>query len=295
MTVSIPEGASRLLRDIVHEHAGVYFDERRLDALVDKLLPLVLDRGFTSLLDYYYLLKYDSEAAAEWPRVLDALAVPETYFWREIDQLRSIVDLLVPECARISADGQVRIWCAAAATGEEPLTLAILLDQKGLLSTGQVSVAASDGSGQLITKARQGVYRERSLRIVPPEMKQLYFERSGDNWSIDPELTARVSWSTANLRDRTDVARLADVHIIVCRNVFIYFSDQAIADTVEGFARHMCDPAYLCLGASESLLRLRTSFDLLEAGSSFVYRARRTVETKQSIGADSMEAQGWTA
>jgi hypothetical protein len=95
------------------------------------MAPLVVERGFRSFLDLYYLLKYDEVSAAEaWRHVLDALSVPETYFWREMDQIRAIVCRVVPELARRGAGG-IRIWSAPCASGEEPLTIAMALNEAG--------------------------------------------------------------------------------------------------------------------------------------------------------------------
>ncbi len=99
-----------LLRDLIHETTGQFFDDDRLPQLMDKLKPLVQARGFRSVLDYYYLLKYDDAAAAEWGRVLDALAVPETYFWREIDQIKALVDVVVPLQVKALGGQPLRIW-----------------------------------------------------------------------------------------------------------------------------------------------------------------------------------------
>ncbi|HMJ66210.1 MAG TPA: protein-glutamate O-methyltransferase CheR, partial [Candidatus Binatia bacterium] len=94
--LSAPEGTIALLRDLVHEHTGTFFDASRFDTLTDKLTPLARERGCASFLDYYYLLKFGSESSAEWQRVMEALSVQETYFWREMDQVRALVDVLVP-------------------------------------------------------------------------------------------------------------------------------------------------------------------------------------------------------
>src|SRR5262245_62810357 len=75
--LGLSTAAVPLLRDLIHERAGLYYDAARQDTLADRLAPLVVERGFSSFLDYYYLLKYDQDGAAEWPRVMDALAVPE--------------------------------------------------------------------------------------------------------------------------------------------------------------------------------------------------------------------------
>ena len=90
-----------LLRDLIHERTGLFYDNSRSDTLVDRLAPLILERGFRSFLDFYYLLKYDDAAAAsEWARVLDALSVQETYFWREVDQIQALASVVMPELAR---------------------------------------------------------------------------------------------------------------------------------------------------------------------------------------------------
>ena len=109
-------GAVSLVRSLVHDHTGLFYDDNRLGHFADRLAPLVTGRGFDTFLDYYYYLKYDPTAADEWPRVMDALAVPETYFWREIDQLRAVVDVIVPSLAQ-QLMRPVRIWSVPCATG----------------------------------------------------------------------------------------------------------------------------------------------------------------------------------
>lgn len=85
-TLGLSQNAFVILRDLIHERLGLFYEDSKQDLLSDKLSPLVVARGFDSYLDYYYLLKYDEEAADEWRRVMDVLSVQETYFWREADQ-----------------------------------------------------------------------------------------------------------------------------------------------------------------------------------------------------------------
>ncbi len=99
-SLGLQPAATSLLRDLIHERLGVHFAENRFDALVDRLAPLVTDRGFGSFLDYFYFLKYDAAADREWDRVMDALSVPESYFWREIDQIQAVVREVIPTLAR---------------------------------------------------------------------------------------------------------------------------------------------------------------------------------------------------
>jgi chemotaxis protein methyltransferase CheR len=79
-----------LLRDLIHERAGIYFDDDQLELLMDKISQLVAERGLDSILDYYYLLKYDADADREWKNLIDTLSVRETFFWREVDQIRTL-------------------------------------------------------------------------------------------------------------------------------------------------------------------------------------------------------------
>jgi chemotaxis protein methyltransferase CheR len=260
-----------LLRDLIHKRAGLFFDEHSRDLVASKLSTRLLDLGFDSFLDYYYLLKYDAAADAEWGRLMNALTVRETYFWREIDQVRALVDVLVPQHAARQGDQPLRIWSAACATGEEPLTIAIALHEAGWLDRIPIELNASDISSQAIEQARRGVYGERAFRNLPPGLRMKYFAPADGGWRIAPEIHARVRWSVANLMDASAVAPLAAVSAIFCRNVFIYFSDAAIRKTVRLFFEQAATPGYLFVGVSEPLLRLATDFALREVGGSFVY------------------------
>src|SRR3954471_2919880 len=86
-----------LLRDLLHERAGIYFADDQIDFLMEKISQMLTERGFDSILDYYYLLKYDAEADVEWKKLIDIISVRETFFWREVDQIRALAEVLVPE------------------------------------------------------------------------------------------------------------------------------------------------------------------------------------------------------
>lgn len=271
-SLGISSAPIRLLRDLIHVKLGLFFDDLRLDQLADRLAPLLVQRGFVSVLDYYYLLKYDAAAGLEWPRVMDALAVNETYFWREIDQIRAIVDVVLPQVVGASRGQPVQIWSVPCASGEEPLTIAMVLEEAGWFSRAPIRIIGSDASPAAIDKARQGRYRERSFRNLAPARRERYFTRAGDEeWQVDEALHRRVTWDVVNLQDAADVSRWGRSPIVFCRNVFIYFSERSIKRTVDLFATLMPAPGYLCVGASESLLRISSSFELQEIGGAFVY------------------------
>ncbi len=269
--LGLSDNAFSILRSLIHERTGLFYENSKRDMLADKLSPLVIERGFNSFLDYYYLLKYDPAADEEWERVMDALSVQETYFWREMDQVHALVNVLVPELVSHYPGRPLRIWSAACATGEEPLTIAMALNEAGWFDRAPIQIYASDASPSAIANARRGVYRQRSFRNLPADLHAKYFTRVENGWEVTPEIHRQITWATANLISEADVAPLATAPVIFCRNVFIYFSDDAIRKTLQLFTRYMSTPGYLFVGAAESLLKLTTDFDLQEIGGAFVY------------------------
>ncbi|HEX9109748.1 MAG TPA: protein-glutamate O-methyltransferase CheR [Longimicrobiales bacterium] len=260
-----------LLRDLVVERTGVYFDDSKRDMFADKMAELVVERGLSSFLDYYYLLRYDADAERHWLELRNRLAVPETYFWRQPEQIETLVQHLVPAHFRQPGARPFRIWSAACCSGEEPLSIAMALQEAGWLGRVPIQIVGSDASPALLERARRGIFRERAFRSLPAALRDRYFTAQGDAWRIDPALQAHVEWRTANLVETDEISALASSDVIFCRNVFIYFSDDAIRRVSGLFYERMPVPGHLFLGAPESLARLGSPFELREIGSAFVY------------------------
>jgi len=273
-TLGLADSGFGLLRDLIHERTGLFYENGKSDLITDKLSPLVVERGFKSFLDYYYLLKYDAGEGDEWARVMDALSVQETYFWREIDQVQALVNVIVPQHFSTQKAGPLRIWSAGCATGEEPLTIAMALNEEGWFNRAPIEIYGSDASTTGIEKARRGIYRERSFRSLPSGLRAKYFVERDGSWRTRPELQGRIKWAVANLAVEGEVSQLATANVIFCRNVFIYFSQNSIRKVVSLFSRLMRAPGNLFIGASESLLRLTNEFEFQEIAGAFVYVKR---------------------
>lgn len=270
--VRVPELMLPLLRDLVAARTGMHFDGERLAFLRDRLSPLAIERGFESLLDYYYLLKYDADATGEWARAFDALTVQETYFWREADQLHALVDHIIP--ALVAAGRRsIRLWSVPCASGEEPLSIAIALEEAGWFGRLPIELHASDASEAALRKAAAGRYGGRAFRQLPIALREKYFEPDGPTgWTVTPALKARItSWSRVNVVQADEVAALATADVIFCRNLFIYFNEATVRLVVEQFANRLRTPAFLCIGAAESLLRITPRFELQDLGGAYVY------------------------
>jgi len=234
---------------------------------MERLEPLAREREHQSFLDYYYALK-DNEPV-EWERAWEVLSVQETYFWREMSQIDALTKTIIPQWFQKHMT-PFRIWCAASATGEEPYSIAIALAEAGL-DVYPIQITASDASPMALKKAGRAIYRERSFRSLPLELRQKYFKPVEDGWKLDDKIIARVKFRQANLAESADVAALARVNVIFCRNVFIYFSPHAVRQTVANMASRMPAGGHLFVGAAESLLRMTSDFDLQEIDNAFAY------------------------
>lgn len=267
--IVVQDSVPQLLRDLVHERTGIYFESDRLDTMLEKLEPRARALQCQSYLDYYYILKYDEKGPEEWKRVMDAFSVQETYFWREFDQIRTLVDQLVPAWFQRTTQ-PLRIWSAACATGEEPYTIAMALLEGGW-GAHPIEILGSDASEAALEKARACTYRDRSFRSLTMPLKDKYFEATGEGFKLRPEISSRVNFRWANLMKLEDLPESAATNVIFCRNVFIYFSPASIKTVVKAFAERLPENGSLFVGASESLLKLTNQFELKETNGAFVY------------------------
>jgi len=257
-----------ILAALIEEHAGLHYrlDEREL--LADKLTPRARERGFENLLDYYYFLRYDPAAQSELQALLDSLVINETYFFREPAALKLIVERMIPEL--IARGERPRVWCAACATGEEPLTLAMLLDGAGLL--GRVEIVASDISQRALAHARAGLYYRRSLRSLPAGVSGRWLIEQADALRAAPELIEAIDWRRVNLCAAAETAAIGSCDVILCRNVLIYFSDETVVQVIHALSSQLRPGGALLVGVSESLLRFGTALTCEEIDQVFYYR-----------------------
>lgn len=269
--LGLSESAFSILRDLIHENTGIFFSNDKKDILSDKLSARVIELGFNSFVDYYYLLKYDEQALGEWEILMNLITVNETYFWREIDQINALVDKIIPNYIKQNPGKPIKIWCAACSTGEEPFSIAIALNEAGLLFNNTIEIFASDASSIAIEKANLAKYRDRSFRTLPDNLKQKYFSKVGDSWELDSKIKKLVSFNVVNLMNEEEVHYFASVPFIFCRNVMIYFNDYSIRKLADKLYSTMPKEAYLFIGVSESLLRVQSKFIISEIGNAYVY------------------------
>jgi chemotaxis protein methyltransferase CheR len=270
-TVPLSPQVFSILSALIEERAGLHYDLSSKEILSAKLAPRMVEAGFDSWLDYYYFLRYDPAGAAELDAAIEALVVHETYLFRELEQLRMLMSHIV--LPQLTAGQRLRIWSAACATGEEPVSIAIMLADRGLLDG--VEICASDISEAALARARRGAMGRRALRAAPPpEVAGSRFLRGGEQGaSVDPEILAKIDWRRVNLVDRAQVGAMGDgFDVVLCRNVLIYFSEDTARRVVDALAAALRPGGVLLVGVSESLLRFGTLLACEEHGGVFFYR-----------------------
>jgi chemotaxis protein methyltransferase CheR len=274
--LGIADSAFTLLRDLIEQHLGVFYDTGKRDLLVDRISAIISAHGMQSFLDYYYALKYDADAEKYWIELMNQLSVPETYFWRQPDHFEALVENVLPEHLALKQGQTLRIWSAACCTGEEPLSIAMALTEAGAFERTRVEIIASDASQAMVDRARRGVYGERSFRSLPPHLREKYFTPSSSGWQVRDDLMQRIDWRVINLVNSSETAAVAKVDVAFCRNVLIYFSDDAIRRVAHMLSTQMRAGGRLFLGAAESLNRIPSNFVLTELGRALVYVNHRT-------------------
>jgi chemotaxis protein methyltransferase CheR len=257
-----------ILSGLIEERVGLHYGPAERDVFLDKVQVRALEAGFESLLDYYYYLRYDDKDGIELDRLTETLVVHETYFFRELEPLAVAVDDVIGP--RVAAGERARIWSAACATGEEPLTTAMLLAERGWLD--RVDLVATDISQRALERARSGEFSRRALRdAVPRGLAGRWLRERDRSVLCDSTLVEAVSWSRLNLLDEAGIAALGAFDLILCRNVLIYFSDALAARVAGTLAGALRPCGSLLIGVSESLLRFATPLECQERRGVFFY------------------------
>jgi len=186
---------------------------------------------------------------------IEAMTKNETFFFRDKTPFDLFQDVLLPKYLKERAAGRrLRIWCAAASSGQEPYSLAMLLKEASARMPGwHIDIVATDISTEVLEKAKAGIYNQFEVqRGLPIRLLVKYFTQTGDQWQISPEIRSMVDFRYLNLID--DFGRLGQFDIVYCRNVLIYFDAGLKADVLRRIANSMAPDGSLLLGASETVL-----------------------------------------
>jgi chemotaxis protein methyltransferase CheR len=271
--IELPDDVFRLLREQIYRRSGIWFSDTSKYLLQKRLSPRARELNFDTFQKYFYFLQYDPRADSEFDHIFDLVTTNETYFFREPAQLQAFIEEVVPDVLSRKTVKKVRIWSAGCSSGEEPYSIAMLLQESGWYEHAAFEIFASDINQQVLMKARKGQYRENAFRATEPKLRDRYFTRETDNsWRVIDEIRNRISFGRLNLYDEARVSLLGHLDVVFCRNVIIYFDDASKKVVVNNFYNRLVDGGYLLLGHSESLISLSAQFKLRHLKHDMVYQ-----------------------
>lgn len=212
--------------------------KRRIDTLIAKNNIVGYDK-------YVAALKANNNLFEEF---VNYLTINVSEFYRNVDQWQILDRDIFPDLIKRYGNN-LKIWSAACSTGDEPYSLVMALSRH--LPLAQIRIYATDLDKQVIAKAKTGLYSEKSIVGVPDDLKKKYFTKVGPSYQISEEIKSRVDFQEHNLLKD---AYMTDFHLIVCRNVLIYFTEEAKEVIFRKFQRSLKQGGYLFIGSTEQIM-----------------------------------------
>jgi chemotaxis protein methyltransferase CheR len=248
------------LRKLLKARSGLVLAADKHYLVESRLLPIARKVGLPNLTGLVAMLRGpDSEPLIV--NVVEAMTTNESFFFRDKLPFEQFRNAIIPALmAARGASRRIRIWCAAAATGQEPYSLAIALKEMGKELRGwHFDILATDISTEVLEKARSGIYSQFEVqRGLPALMLIKYFSQVGETWQIAPELRAMVKFRPLNLLN--DFAHLGRFDLVLCRNVLIYFDQPTKIGVLERIADVLERDGFLMLGGAETVVGLTDRF-----------------------------------
>jgi chemotaxis protein methyltransferase CheR len=247
---------SKLLKD----RSGLVLTADKGYLLESRLLPVARKWELKSLDELAQRLRQRGESGLIRD-IVEAMTTNESFFFRDakpFDQFRQVV---LPALLQArAAQRHIKIWSAACSSGQEPYSLAMILnEEKAKLAGWTVDILATDLSTEILAKAQAGAYSQFEVqRGLPIQLMIKYFKQNGDRWQLDPSIRSMVKFRPFNLLD--DLGVLGTFDVVFCRNVLIYFDQQTKTMILDRMARQFQGSGFLYLGGAETVVGLTTKF-----------------------------------
>jgi len=248
------------LRKLLKERSGLVLSADKQYLVESRLLPIARKAGVSGLGELVGKLK-DRAAEPLIVEVVEAMTTNESFFFRDKIPFDHFRDTIMPSLIAARAkEKRIRIWCAAASTGQEPYSLSILIKEMAAKVAGwRIDIIGTDISTEVLEKAKAGIYSQFEVqRGLPIQLLVKYFTQNGDTWQVSPEIRAMVQYKPLNLLP--DFSHLGRFDIVFCRNVLIYFDQDTKVGVLDRIARQMEPDGFLVLGAAETVVGLTDSF-----------------------------------
>ncbi len=262
----------KFLLEHVYSHAGIVLEGDKHYLFECRLAPIVRQLGLESIDDLCSLIQ-SSHLPDVGHRVVEAMTTNETYFFRDPSHYDAIRTVLLPRLIKERRDTKkLRFWSAAASTGQEAYSLAMILLEEGL-NDWNIQILGTDFSSQALERARSGKYKQIEVnRGLPAPLLIKHFRRSGTVWQLDDRVCRMVSFETIDLRD--SMRALGPFDLVFCRNVMIYFDAETKMNILKELHGTLFRGGWLLLGGIETAFGIEEYFERVTAGNATVYAAR---------------------
>jgi chemotaxis protein methyltransferase CheR len=248
------------LRKLLKERSGLVLSADKQYLVESRLLPVAHRAGIETLAELVQKLRgLKNEPLVT--EVAEAMTTNESFFFRDKLPFEHFRETIMPALLAARArHRRIRIWCAAASTGQEPYSLAMSLKEMGEKIAGrQVEIVATEFSTQVLEKAKSGIFSQFEVqRGLPIQLLIKYFDQIGDSWQINPDVRAMVQFRPFNLLH--EFTHLGTFDLVFCRNVLIYFDQETKVNIFSRLARAMEPDGFLALGAAETVVGLTEVF-----------------------------------
>lgn len=248
------------LRQFLKSRSGLVLSNEKQYLIESRLLPVARKTGLQSIAALVAKLKEPRETALA-EAVVEAMTTNESFFYRDKTPFEHFTQVMMPELLKSRASQKkIRIWCAAASTGQEPYTLAMCLKEMEAKVAGwRIEILGTDISNEVLERAKSGTYTQFEVqRGLPIQLLLKYFTQQGESWTIAPQLRSMVQWRKFNLLE--NFAAFGQFDIVFCRNVLIYFDQTTKVDILGRISKIMAPDGYLVLGAAETVVGLTDAF-----------------------------------
>ncbi len=248
------------LRKFLKERSGLVLLPTKQYLVESRLMPVVRRLKLADIGELVRRLQAP-DAEALRVEVTEAMTINESFFFRDKIPFDRFLDTILPWLLQARAPRKrIRIWCAACATGQEPYSLAMILDAASAMLMGwRVEILATDINNEMIERARAGIYNQFEVqRGLSVQMLLNHFEQNGDQWRISEKLRDMVQFRQMNLLD--DFASLGTFDVIFCRNVLIYFDTATKIAVFDRLSQVLARDGFLVLGAAETVVGLTGAF-----------------------------------
>jgi len=262
----------QFITSLIKDRSGLVVPPEKMYLLETRLLPVAHRHNCKTIEDLIelYRARREEHLAVE---ISEAMNTHESLFFRDEQPFNFFQSQLLPELMKRRADKKkFRIWCAACSSGQEPYSLAMILDEiSAQLNGWQAEIVATDISHSVLKRAAEGVYSQFEVqRGLPVQMLVKHFTQEGDYWRLTPRIRERVKFQHFNLLG--DAKPLGQFDVVFCRNVLIYFDVATKAQVMDGIANVLADDGVLLLGSAESTIGITEHFWPVQAGSGGVYK-----------------------